>query len=122
MKVVARHKAARSEAREALAAAIKDHAAAIRAVHRARDSVERAINFRAEAEAKLEAASSSVQKARELQAKSITKAATKPAGSLVPADAMRIARAAEADAQDQLEAAGTAVASCQDVLALRKKS
>jgi hypothetical protein len=116
LKVVARHKPARSEAREALASAIADLAAAERKAHQARDAKTRAGALVTQAEAKINAAKAGIEKAKDHEAANLTKAAS--AGTKPRADGsiIRSARQRVTDAEDGLEAARAASIQCDEAL------
>jgi exonuclease VII small subunit len=106
----------RSGARENLAATIIERDAVERICHKARDAAERANGLIAKAEERLREAQTSVEKAREAQARAAIKAAK--AGKPPPAAAeTRESRAREVDAQDALEAARAALEACEQTLA-----
>ena len=115
---VVRKPPARSEVREKLADAIAEHAAATRGVSNARAALERARVFRSEAGASLEKAKINVEKAK---SKAVARAASKASSTAPPADAMRLARQAEADAVDALDVAHKAIRECEERLAQAEK-
>jgi chromosome segregation ATPase len=115
LKVVVRHKPARSQEREALAAAIADLTAAERKAHQARDAKERAEALVTQAEAKLDAAKAGIEKAKTHDAAALAKAAS--TGTKPRADGtLRSARQCVTDAEDGLEAARAALIQCDEAL------
>ncbi|MGO9234772.1 MAG: hypothetical protein ACLP4V_12090 [Methylocella sp.] len=112
---IVRKPPARSEEREALAAALKDLKAAERKAHQARDAQERAEALVTTGEAKLNAARVGVEKAKDFEAANLTRAA---ASSVKPRAGSKIrdARNAEIDAADALAAARAALTQCETAL------
>jgi hypothetical protein len=106
----------RSTERSVLAAAIAAETEAKRAAASARDAVQRASHMAEQAAAKLEAASADAAKVKNAQASRMAEAATKGI-PLLPDQSIRLARAREVDAQDDLDAARAALAVVEAALA-----
>lgn len=106
----------RTQERESLAQAIADAAVVERRAFKACDSKERASALVAGAESKLSEATSAVEKARDAQSRRAFKA-IKAGADIAPDATTRNARLNVADAEDAVEAAKAALASCEDAFA-----
>jgi hypothetical protein len=114
--MIAKLKVVRSPQREALAQAIADARAAHEAAVKARDARKRANAMIVHAETKLGQATRAIERARDAQAANLAQAAT--SGVKPRADTgTREARIREADARDTLDAAKTALTTCEQTLA-----
>lgn len=107
--------ASKSPERQALAAAIEAVAEAERAEEAGREAVTRAVALVHANESKLGAANAAVVSAKERHTMAVAAAIGK--GMAVPAGTLKAARAAQADAEDDLTAATAALAQWQTKLA-----